>query len=697
MTIADGADIDIFGGKHLGGNTILMTGGTVNAGNETTRGGVQTNNFKITGGTLNLQFGAYAGNWKHSHVGGYHSFEVAGGVVNVGPGGRLWIGMEEDGSIKNDMVFSGGVVNLSGTGSNKAVISTMTNLSANAETGTPEQAVYQTLALRGTEVNVEGEAEFFSRDVRLESGSLNLDDGAKLSVFGHKVGQVAGNGEFTVDGGRLAIGAGSTLEVERSAFVLESGEVRTSELFVGEGTVDPAVGSRIVAKDGFELIGGTLYANKIEVQSGHEMGFDVADAELVLTGEGASFVNEGTLTLSGLTMAANGKTVSDVLGFDVGGSGTVALYSGNILSGSVDAEGVFSITAKSKDEVAASLKRSAYFDSAYAVLERGYAKGDMTAELLAAFDMLGEEAPDVAAFDAAVDETARRGLSVYGTAFDVMRLANEGVEARNMSAVNQEAGLWANAFYSTYDADEVLGAGRGYEADVYGGQIGADWTCPAGWRLGAAFTFATADSNTKGSLLRTDVDGDFFGFSVYTSKQFDRAAVGFDVGYMKGDNDLSTATDEGVYKDSSDTTVWTAGIRADIFAWSTDSFSVKPHFGIRYSRVEADSIGVVDMGNLNAVEMPVGVTFAGTFDAAGWKISPEVDVSVAPQLGDTDVDYAVLGAGTSSEVVDGSVFRTKIGATAEYGSFGLGVNYRYGTSSDERSEHSVNVNAVYRF
>lgn len=526
-----------------------------------------------------------------------------------------------------------------------------------------------------------------------------MADGAKLSVFGYKEGQTEGLGSFTVDGGLLSLVKGSTIELARTEFNLVSGEVRVDDLVVGEAAASTyAAGQRssIVAKDGFSLLGGTLYANTVEVATQNELHYDVADAKLVLTGEGASFINNGTLTLSGLTAADNGKTVSDVLGFDAAGTGTIGVYGGNLVSGSV-ADGKLNIELAGKDAVAGALKDSAYFDAAYAVLERGYAGGDMTAEVLAAFDMIGTNAEDVAEFDAAVDETARRGLSLYGTAFDVMRLANEGVEARNMSAVNQEAGLWANAFYSTYDADEVLGAGRGYEADVYGGQIGADWTCPAGWRLGAAFTFATADSNTKGAVLKTDVDGDYFGFSVYTSKQFDRASVGFDLGYMKGDNDLSTATDEGVYKDSSDTTVWTAGVRADIFAWSTDSFSVKPHFGIRYSRVEADSIGVVDMGNLNAVEMPVGVTFSGSFDAAGWKISPEVDVSVAPQLGDTDVDYAVLGAGASSEVVDGSVFRTKIGATAEYGSFGLGVNYRYGTSSDERSEHSVNVNAVYRF
>lgn len=161
MTIADGAEISLIGKKHLGGNVIHMAGGTVKVGTTDSSGGLHANEIKITGGKLDVTFGNNGGVWGgHANVGGYYSFEVAGGEVNVGQGGRLWIGMEEDGSIKNDMLFTGGVVNMSGVEGNAAVISTMTELDGRVD---------QTLAFRGSDVNVDGVAEFYSRDVRLEA------------------------------------------------------------------------------------------------------------------------------------------------------------------------------------------------------------------------------------------------------------------------------------------------------------------------------------------------------------------------------------------------------------------------------------------------------------------------------------------------------------------------------------------------
>ena len=67
------------------------------------------------------------------------------------------------------------------------------------------------------------------------------------------------------------------------------------------------------------------------------------------------------------------------------------------------------------------------------------------------------------------------------------------------------------------------------------------------------------------------------------------------------------------------------------------------------------------------------------------------------QLGDKDVGYSVLGVDSHADIIDSSVFRTTLGVSAEYGNFGLGLDYRYGTSSKDRDDHSLNFNAVYRF
>lgn len=125
---------------------------------------------------------------------------------------------------------------------------------------------------------------------------------------------------------------------------------------------------------------------------------------------------------------------------------------------------------------------------------------------------------------------------------------------------------------------------------------------------------------------------------------------------------------------------------------------VTPHVGLRYNRIDMDDMGITEQDDMNLIEMPVGVAFSANFEAAGWTVAPVLDLSLVPQIGDKDVNITVRGAnGTDFDVVDGSLFRTTLGVEAAYGNFGLGLNYKYGTSSEDRDDHSVNLNAVYRF
>ena len=46
---------------------------------------------------------------------------------------------------------------------------------------------------------------------------------------------------------------------------------------------------------------------------------------------------------------------------------------------------------------------------------------------------------------------------------------------------------------------------------------------------------------------------------------------------------------------------------------------------------------------MNLIEAPVGAALRASFDAAGWRTVPRLDLSVAPQLGDKDASTRIGG------------------------------------------------------
>lgn len=725
LVIADGAVLTVSGqttgsvglvasSSDTVGGRLTVTGGTTKLNGQRTL--IQAFDYRQTGGRVEL--GADNATWaSNAAVGGYYSFELAGGELVVNAGGRVWIGSGTTEAPYRPMMFAGGKLVLNGTDDNAAVVTTMTQGSYGVEGGTH----YQALELAGTDVEVKGTSYIMSREVNFTGGSITVDEGKKLYLLSEKELNAAGkpvtetgnssstftDGEFLMDGGTLNLGKGAHL-IGRMAGSLDSGAIATDDFQV-TGKETAKDNRTLVAFDDFDVYGGTITANAVTVDQNHTLGYYAGgNAKIELTGENASFTNNGTVEFFGLTMAENGKTAAEILGVEeVTGNGTFVSSKDNVFLTGEFKDGKFNAAMTEKDQITGPVAEGAYFDAAYELISGSNRhRDDLTAVLLAEYADVGttnnaaEEAElrdYVDTLDDQIDTAAARGLTAYSIAYDAQRLINEGVEKRNMMPIVQGGGAWANVFYNQGAADSVYDEGYGYDADIYGGQIGFDWTASCGYRLGGVFTIGTADGNATGGMTDTDVDSDFYGFSLYASKEIERMTLGIDVGYTKVENDLSTNHVAGRFDDSIDADVWTIGTRADIRAWKGDVFSVTPHVGLRYTHVDLDDMGIVEHDTLNLIEMPVGVTMAADFEAAGWKVKPALDLSLVPQLGDKDVGYSVLGVDSHADIIDSSVFRTTLGVSAEYGNFGLGLDYRYGTSSKDRDDHSLNFNAVYRF
>ena len=280
----------------------------------------------------------------------------------------------------------------------------------------------------------------------------------------------------------------------------------------------------------------------------------------------------------------------------------------------------------------------------------------------------------------------------YNVAYDTAEQVTGAIQRHNTAAY-QGTGVWADVYYSSNAGKEIYG-GQGYSADIYGGVIGVDYTAACGAKMGAALTVGTGDADSEKSVSKFGNDADFYGLSVYAGKNVGDTSlyVSADASYLWLDNDITGNVAGASAAESIDSSVFTIGLRADWAAYAGDVMSVTPHVGIRYTNIDVDSYRGLDTGAMDVVEMPVGVKVAGNFETAGWKVTPAVDFTVVPQVGDKQVD-TVVGA---VDVID-NLYNTTLGVYAEYGNFTFGLNYRYGFGNNDRKNNSVNANVRYMF
>lgn len=297
-------------------------------------------------------------------------------------------------------------------------------------------------------------------------------------------------------------------------------------------------------------------------------------------------------------------------------------------------------------------------------------------------------------------------MGVLGGAFNVALDANAEVTKsldRRMSVANgivraeQGINAWVDVIGTTNEAKKLYGSGYGYEADLYGAVLGADWTAPCGAILGAAVSVGTGDANSVGQDgAQIDNDVDFYGFSVYGSHQIGNFNGKIDLGYISTSNDLSTHVMGSSVKESLDADVFTIGLGAEYLA-KAGSVNVVPHAGIRWSKIDLDDGDLADYDTMNLWQMPVGVTFSGTIESAGWTFAPTVDLSVVPAFGDKDAVVTVGGYTEAIRVVDTNPIQATFGLSANQGAWTFGVNYGLTAGSDERMNNAFNATAKYSF
>ena len=283
----------------------------------------------------------------------------------------------------------------------------------------------------------------------------------------------------------------------------------------------------------------------------------------------------------------------------------------------------------------------------------------------------------------------------YNAAYDAAEQVWNSVSARNIARSAKANGVWADVFYASNEAKDMYDEGYGYEADVYGGVLGYDYTASCGGKIGAALTIGTSDVDGTGDTIgKFGNDADFWGLSVYGSKNItDKMIVSADLTYLSLDNDITGSVAGASVEESIDSSVLSVGLRADWKAYESNAFEIVPHAGIRYAQIDVDDYREFNGESLDVLEMPVGVAFNGKFESAGMTFVPTLDFTVVPQIGDKDVKTF---DGDTLDVLN-NTYNATLGLNAEYGDFTFGVAAKYGFGNDDRSNVGVNVKASYNF
>ena len=443
---------------------------------------------------------------------------------------------------------------------------------------------------------------------------------------------------------------------------------------------DPSAGTSV------ELYDGSMTA--IDASAFLQTEADAAGADLSVFGEGSSIALEGgemeIVNVTKLGRLDLGGSVTGTPDID-----TDSLYV--VVEGArIDADGTVNLVYN--DGVAA----DPIVDSR---LKAAFTKGvgAREAAILDGLEKLDfiryDEATDKFSFNDLGNKALKQAASgnatagVLNVAYDANAQVTDAI-VRHQLSEHAGMGVWADVFYAKNEAKKLYGD-FGYSADIYGGVLGFDYTAACGGTLGAALTVGTADADSEGGVLSNSLSSDFVGFSVYASKDFSGLNVKADLGYIDFSNDFSGLGD------ASDASTITFGVRGDFTAYQNGAFSIAPHFGLRYTRIDTDAVAFNDEQTMNVLEAPVGVKFAGTFEATGWKLVPSYDFTIVPQLGDKDVE--AFGTAGDVTILSGGLFNNVLGVEAVKGNMSFGLNASYGFGPDDRANTQVNASFGYRF
>lgn len=277
------------------------------------------------------------------------------------------------------------------------------------------------------------------------------------------------------------------------------------------------------------------------------------------------------------------------------------------------------------------------------------------------------------------------------------------VEHHASTIPHQQEGWWVQGLAGKLKSDDLAVGGMkgGYSIDTVGIMGGFDKKLRNGDTIGVAASYQSGDADSEGEGLPVTTDVTNYGLHLWHARQFDayRLMGMFSYSKTSGDAKMNYAGNE-LTSDLGATEI-SIGARADKeFKWNT--VRMIPHVGVRASMIDVDDY-TIEMGSeelfkvsedkLWIFEVPVGVTFASSFEYARWNVQPYVDLTVRGRFGDTDSTFTLEGSNTSDSMkydVTGDVIGDlRIGYMSTFQDLNLGMSYGLSAGDGGRQNHQI--------
>lgn len=277
------------------------------------------------------------------------------------------------------------------------------------------------------------------------------------------------------------------------------------------------------------------------------------------------------------------------------------------------------------------------------------------------------------------------------------------VEHHASTIPHQQEGWWVQPIAGKLKSDDLAVGGMkgGYSIDTVGIMGGFDKKLRNGDTIGVAASYQSGDADSEGEGLPVTTDVTNYGLHLWHARQFDayRLMGMFSYSKTSGDAKMNYVGNE-ITSDLGATEI-SIGARADKeFQWGT--VRMIPHAGVRASMIDVDDY-TIEMGSeelfkvsedkLWIFEVPVGVTFASSFEYARWNVQPYVDVTVRGRFGDTDSTFTLEGSNTSDSMkydVTGDVIGDlRIGYMSTFQDLNLGMSYGLSAGDGGRQNHQI--------
>lgn len=288
-------------------------------------------------------------------------------------------------------------------------------------------------------------------------------------------------------------------------------------------------------------------------------------------------------------------------------------------------------------------------------------------------------------------------------AVDFGNYVADQVEHHAVTMPRQAEGWWVQPIAGKLKSDDLAVGGMkgGYSIDTFGIMGGFDRKLRNCDTIGVAASYQSGDADSEGNALPVSTDVTNYGFHLWHARELDafRLMGMFSYSKTSGDAKMNVLGQE-VTSDLGATEI-SIGARADKeFKWGT--VRMIPHAGVRASMIDVDDY-TIEMGSeelfkvsedkLWIFEVPVGVTFASSFEYARWNVQPYVDLTVRGRFGDTDSTFTLEGSNTSDSMkydVTGDVIGDlRIGYMSTFQDLNLGMSYGLSAGDGGRQNHQI--------